>query len=191
MIKTSREFEQELIHTAAEKTGYTVEQWAPIIKNSGLTKQQDIITWLKNDYQVNYMQASLLFGIYLNNGKPVYDQRDLLENKFINCEAMRPLYNRVTEKILMCFKDAQCLPKKTYISCLAVKEFAAIKIEAEKIIIGMALGKTAEISLLQKSLMEGTSPYISHIVSLTGIRQLNSTIIKYLQTSYNCTHSIK
>jgi Domain of unknown function (DUF4287)/Domain of unknown function (DUF5655) len=191
MVKTSQEFEQEFIDTAEEKTGYTVEQWVSIVKNTGLAKQQDIMKWLKNNHQLNYMQASLLSGICLNNGKAVYNWQNLLDNQFINCKAMRHLYNHVAEKILLYFKDAQCIPKKTYISCLAIKEFAAIKIEPEKIIIGMAVDNMAGNNLLQKAVLPGPSPAITHIVSLTGIRQFNSTVINYLQSSYNYTHNKK
>ncbi len=117
MAKTSGEFEQEFIQTAKEKTGKTLEQWLPVVKASGLTKQMEITNWLKTEHKLNHLQASLLAGLYLNNGKPVYqNESNLLDNQFVKCEAMRPLYDAVSEKILSLFPDTQLIPKKTYLS---------------------------------------------------------------------------
>lgn len=116
MAKTSGEFEQEFIQTAKEKTGKTVEQWIPVIKKAGLSKQMEITNWLKADHKLNHLQASLLAGLYLNNGKPVYQNEDnLLENQFVKCEAMRPLFDNISSKILQEFPDTQLIPKKTYL----------------------------------------------------------------------------
>ena len=71
MAKTSGEFEQEFIRSAKEKTGKSLEQWLPVVKASGLTKQMEITNWLKSSHELNHMQAALLGGLYLNHGMPV------------------------------------------------------------------------------------------------------------------------
>ena len=59
------------------------------------------------------MQASLLAGLYRNNGKPVYqDETNLLENQFIKCEVMRPLFDEVSSKILALFPGTQLTLQK-------------------------------------------------------------------------------
>jgi len=85
MAKTSGEFEQEFIQTAKEKTGRTLDQWLPVVKKSGLSKQMEITNWLKTEHKLNHLQASLLAGLYLNNGKPVYqNEASLLDNQLPN-----------------------------------------------------------------------------------------------------------
>jgi predicted transport protein len=186
MAKTSGELEQEFVQTAKEKTGKTVEQWLPVIKASQLSKQMEIINWLKSEHRFNHLQATLLAGLYLNNGKPVYqDENNLLENQFVKCEAMRPLFESVSSKILTLFPDTKLIPKKTYLSYTATKEFAAINIKPNEIRLGMDLGDTPFTETLQKSKLSGPMPRISHMVIITDISQLDKKQIDYLQSSYN------
>ncbi len=186
MAKTSGEFEQEFIQTAKEKTGKTVEQWVPVIKKAGLSKQMEITNWLKAEHKLNHLQASLLSGLYLNNGKPVYQNEDnLLENQFAKCEAMRPLFDNISTKILNEFPDTQLIPKKTYLSFTAAREFAAINIKPKEIRLGMDLGDAAFTDTLQKSKLTGPMPRISHMVVIEDEKQFTKSMIEYLRQSYN------
>src|SRR5688572_29589510 len=134
MAKTSGELEQEFIQTAKEKTGHSLKEWLPVLKATGLSKQTDIMNWLKTHHSLNHLQASLLAGLFLNNGNPVYqNEQGLLDNQFLKCEEMRPVFNTISDKILGQFPDAQLIPKKTYASFTAVSEFAAINIKPKEI----------------------------------------------------------
>lgn len=189
MAKTSGEFEQEFVQTAKEKTGKTLEQWLPVVKKSGFSKQMEITNWLKAEHKLNHMQASLLAGLYLNNGKPVYqNESNLMDNQFVKCEEMRPLYNAVSEKILKAFSDAQLIPKKTYLSFTATREFAAINIKPKEIRLGIDLGDMAFTGTLQKSKLSGPMPRISHMIVITDINQFDKKVHENLQQSYNRCH---
>lgn len=189
MAKTSGEFEKEFVQTAKEKTGRSLEQWLPVVKASGLTKQMEITNWLKAEHKMNHMQATLLAGLYLNNGKPVYqNETSLLDNQFLKCEAMRPLYDAISEKILATFADTQLIPKKTYLSYTATREFAAINIKPKEIRLGMDLGDMPFTETVQKTKLTGPMPRISHMVVITDIKQFDKKLTDLLQQSYNRTH---
>jgi predicted transport protein len=189
MAKTSGEFEKEFIDTAKEKTGKTLEQWLPVVKASGLSKTMEIINWLKEEHKFNHLQATLLTGLYLNNGKPVYqNEGSLLDNQFAKCESMRPLYNAVSEKLLSSFPGTQLIPKKTYLSYTATREFAAINIKPAEIRLGMDLGDMPFNETVQKTKLSGPMPRISHMVVITDIKQFDKKLIDLLQSSYNRTH---
>ncbi len=189
MAKTSGEFEQEFIQTAKEKTGRTLEQWLPVVKASGLSKQMEITNWLKAAHKLNHLQAQLLAGLCLNNGKPVYqNEGSLLDNQFAKCEEMRPLFNTVSEMILKNFPGTQLIPKKTYVSFTATREFAAINIKPREIRLGMDLGDMAFNETVQKTKLSGPMPRISHMAVITDARQFDKKLIEYLQSSYNRTH---
>jgi predicted transport protein len=189
MAKTSGEFEQEFIQTAKEKTGKTLEQWLPVVKKSGLGKQMEITNWLKAEHKLNHLQASLLAGLYLNNGKPVYqNESNLLDNQFVKCEIMRPVFDAVSKKILKLFPDTQLIPKKTYLSFTATREFAAINIKPKEIRLGIDLGDMPFTETLQKSKLSGPMPRISHMVIITDINQIDKNVNEYLQLSYNRSH---
>ena len=189
MAKTSGEFEQEFIQTAKEKAGRTLEQWLPVVKKSGLVKQMEIPNWLKTEHKLNHLQASLLAGLYLNNGKPVYqNEASLLDNQFAKCEEMRLLFDAISERILKQFPDTQVIPKKTYVSFTATREFAAINIKPREIRLGMDLGDMAFNETVQKTKLNGPMPRISHMAVITDMKQFDKKLLEYLHLSYNRTH---
>ncbi len=73
MTKTSGEIEKELIDALAVISGKELDFWLKAIKDSGMQGRQKIVAWLKQEKGFGHMSASLLFGIYQNGGKPVYD----------------------------------------------------------------------------------------------------------------------
>src|SRR5687768_9289475 len=120
MAKTPAEFEQEFIQTAKEKTGRSLDEWLDVIKSTGYSRTMEILNWLKSDHQLNHMQANFLANIYLNKGQVVYqNENNLLDNQFAKCEAMRPFFDSLSERILTQFPGTQLIPKKTYLSFTA------------------------------------------------------------------------
>lgn len=189
MAKTSGEFELEFIQTAKEKTGKTLEEWLEVVKASGHSKQMEILNWLKSGHKLNHMQATFVAIIYLNNGQPVYQNQDgLLENQFVKCEAMRPLFDEVSNKILSFFPDAQLIPKKTYLSFTATREFAAINIKPKEIRLGLDLGEEAFTELVQKAKLSGPMPRISHMIIIESISSFDQKVEAFLRQSYLRTH---
>ena len=189
MIKTSAELEQEFMQTAQEKTGKSVEQWLAVIKASGLSKPMEILNWLKTEHPLNHLQSNFLSGLYLNNGKPVYQNESaLLENQFVKCEAMRPVFEIISDKILSLFPDTVLIPKKTYLSYTANREFAAINIKPKEIRLGVDLGSEPFTETLQKSKLVGAMPRISHMITISDSNDLDETVIAYLRQSYDRSH---
>ena len=186
MAKTPGEFEQEFIQTAKEKTGKSLDEWLEVIKPAGYTKQMEILKWLKAEHQLNHMQAGFLANIYLNNGQVVYqNESNLLDNQFAKCEEVRPLFESVSQKIISQFPDTQLIPKKTYVSFTAQREFAAINVKPKEIRLGLDLGDDAFNDILQKSKLSGPMPRISHMVVLTDISDFDEAVSAYLEKSYN------
>jgi len=186
MAKTPGEFEKEFIESAKEKTGKSLEGWMDVIKPTGYSKQMEILNWLKSEHKLNHMQANLLANIYLNDGQVVYqNENNLLDNQFTKAEGMRPLFESLSQKIVNSFPGTKQIPKKTYVSFTAQREFAAVNIKANEIRLGLDLGDEALNDTLQKSKLSGPMPRISHMLVLTDIGQLDQHILDYLDQSYN------
>ncbi len=189
MAKTPAEFEKEFMATAKEATGKTLEQWLAVVKTSGMEKTNDIIAWLKKEHGLNHLQAQLTTGIYLNNGQPVYSNENaLLDNQFAKCPDMRSLFDTLSGKITVDFPGTQVIPKKTYISFTAVREFAAMNIKPGEIRMGIDLGDEPFTDAIQKSKLTGPMPRISHMVILTDAGQYDNKAKEILQRSYNRCH---
>lgn len=190
MAKTSGEIEKEFIDTAKDKTGKTLQDWLKLVKSSGIEKRNDILEWLKKGHGLNHLQAQLITGIYLNNGNPVYiNESALLENQFAKCPDMRFVFDSISEKIISSFQGTQLIPKKTYLSFTAVREFAAINVKPKEIRLGLDLGDEPFSETLKKSKLTGPMPRISHMLILTELKDLNKNAMALLTKSYNRTHS--
>ena len=192
MAKTSGEIEKEFIDTAKEKTGKSFQDWLKLVQSSGIEKRKDILEWLKKGHGLNHLQAQLITGIYLNNGNPVYiNENALLENQFSKCPEMRSVFDSISKKIISSFQGTQLIPKKTYLSFTAVREFAAINVKPNEIRLGLDLGDEPFSETLQKSKLTGPMPRISHMLVFTEANQFDKNVMALLTNSYTRTNSKK
>lgn len=187
--KTSGEIEKEFIDNLNASTKKDLAGWMSEIKSLGISKRNDIINALKKDYGFGHMNASLLGGIYLNDGKPVYGSTDdLLENQFAKAEAMRPIYESFIGFVKKNLPGATVLPKKTYVSILEKREFAAINIKPKELRIGFDLGDRPFDDTVTKSKLTGPMPRISHMMIVTDSESFNEDMITLLRESHSRTH---
>jgi hypothetical protein len=148
-----------------------------------------VIAKLKSDHGFGHMQASLLAGIHANGGKPVYQSTDnLLDAQFAKAADMKPLYEQFLEFIGKNFPNSNVLPKKTYVSILENREFAAVNIKPKELRIGLDLGDRPFNSTIEKAKLTGPMPRISHMFVLTDAKQLNSEIARALKDSHARCH---
>ncbi|MCC7308526.1 MAG: DUF4287 domain-containing protein [Acidobacteria bacterium] len=187
--KTSGEFEKEFIDGLAATTGKDLAAWLKAIDGFDSCKRNEVITWLKSEHGFGHMNASLLAGIHANGGKPVYASTDdLLENQFAKAAEMRPLFEAFLEFIKRNFPAATVLPKKTYVSILEEREFAAVNIKAKELRIGLDLGDRLFDDKIEKAKLTGPMPRISHMFVLTDEKQLDTAIIGVLKLSHARCH---
>ena len=78
------------------------------------------------------------------------------------------LFDIISSRILKEFPGTLLIPKKTYLSFTAAKEFAAVNIKPNEILLGMDLGNEKIADVLQKSQLNGPKPRISHMVVITN-----------------------
>lgn len=186
--KTSGEIEQEFIDHLKTSTGKDLKAWLSEIAAFEPQKRGDLVNRLKTEFGFGHMNASLLAGIYLNGGKPVYGSTEtLLENQFAKAETMRPLYENLIEFVKKNFPNATVLPKKTYVSISEKREFAAINIKAREIRVGFDLGDRPFNDRIEKAKLTGPMPRISHMVVLTD-ENFPESMIEIFQESRDRSH---
>ena len=187
--KTSGEIEQEFLDNLKRSTGKELKEWMADIAASGVSKRNDIIKWLKEKHGFGHMNASLLAGIHLNGGRPVYGSTDdLLANQFARAADMRPLYESFTAFVEKHFPNSTVLPKKTYVSILEKREFAAINIKPKELRIGFDLGDRAFDETVTKSKLSGPMPRISHMLVITDKAQFDNNLVELLKLSHQRCH---
>lgn len=182
MAKTSQEIEKEFIEGLKGSTGKDLKAWLGVIKKEGIPKRNDIILWLKTKQSFGHMNASMLAGIFLNNGKPVYrDSGQLLEAQFEKREALRPLYDELTRKIAGVDKEWKFVPTKTYTSIQGKREFAVIAVKSEELRLGMDLGDEAFTGLLQQAKSLGAMPRHTHMAIVQSPADISGKLLALLK----------
>lgn len=184
MAKTSQEVEKEFIASLKSLTSKDLKEWMTEIKNSSLSKRNDIINWLKKDHNFGHMYASLLMGIYTNNGKPVYgSDTELLATQFGENGDMRPLYEAFKKAVLEWDKHAAFVIKKMYVSVTKKREFATVNIKKGELRIGLDLGDMPFNEYVGKAKLSGPMPRISHMVVIRSEADINDKLFELMQTS--------
>jgi hypothetical protein len=187
--KTSGEFEKEFMDALRASTGSDLAAWMKTIDGHSNRKRNEVIAWLKSEHGFGHMNASLLAGIHANGGKPAYQSTDnLLDNQFAKAAEMKPLYDEFIEFVAKHFPNASVLPKKTYVSILDNREFAAINIKPKELRVGLDLGDRPFDDKIEKAKLSGPMPRISHMFVLTDTKQLDSSIVEALKESYSRCH---
>ena len=187
--KTSGEFEKEFMDGLKGSTGNDLSAWMKSIDGFGSKKRNEVIAWLKSEHGFGHMNASLLAGIHANGGKPVYQSSDnLLDAQFTKAADMKPLYTAFIEFVAKNFPNSSVLPKKTYVSILDNREFAAINIKSKELRIGLDLGDRPFDDNIGKAKLSGPMPRISHMFVLTDSKQLDKSIVEALKESYSRCH---
>ena len=181
MAKTSQEIERGFIDGLKSNTGKDLKDWLTAIKGSGIEKRNDIIKWLKEQNDFGHMNASLLAGIYFNNGNPVYASEEvLLDNQFEKYQEMRPLFERLKKDILDWDDSVRVLVKKTYVSVTKKREFAAINVRKGELRLGMDLGDLPFEGVVEKAKLTGPMPRISHMVVIKNHYDIDKKLFQLL-----------
>lgn len=187
--KTSGEFEKEFMDGLHGSTGKPLGDWMKAIDTCGAKKRNEVIAWLKTKHGFGHMNASLLAGIHANGGNPVYASTDdLLDAQFAKAAEMRPLFEAFVAFIKKNFSNATFLPKKTYVSVLENREFAAVNIKAKELRIGFDLGERPFDANVEKAKLTGPMPRISHMMVVTDAGQFDGEMVDLLKQSHARCH---
>ena len=181
-MKTSKDYEQEFLSQIKEKTGNDLKTWMKILKGTSLSKMKETVEWLKKEKGINHMSAVFITGIFINDGKPVYeDTADLKSVLFKGKEAFIPLYEELEKTVQSNFKNVQIVPTKTYISFRDGREFAVASIKSKEIRVGLDLGDMKFDDNVQKAASLGTMPRISHMIVIKEKSDIDKKLADYLK----------
>ena len=190
MAKDSQRLEQEFIATVREKTGRDLAEWMTVIRVSGMDKPSAILNWLKAEHKLNHLQANFLSGIFLNDGKPVFDYAVLFENLIKGKEGLLPAYRALETLITANLADAELIPTKAYISIEAARCFACATLTKQTIRVGLDLGDTPFDHYVQKAKSLGAMPNLTHMVEIAAPAEVGEALLGYLHQAYRRAHKL-
>lgn len=189
MARGSQELEQQFISTAREKTGRDLPEWMTIIRDAGVDeKPNTILKWLKEKHGLNHLQANFLSGIYLNDGKPVYDYAVLLQKLFDGKDHLKPIYDQLEQRVTSNLNDVVFVPTRTYVSIEGSKIFACATMTKSCIRVGLDLGELTFDNYAQKAKSLGAMPNLTHMIEVDAQNEVNDRLMGFVQQAYQRTH---
>lgn len=190
MARGSQEREQEFIATAKDKTGHSIDEWMTIVEDAGIApKQNTILKHIKTEHGLNHMQAAFIAGIYLNDGKPVYDYEIMFANLFDGKDHLRPIYDALKEQVTARFDDVVFVPTRAYISIEGEKIFGCAKLTAKLVRYGLDLGDMPFEGRVQKAKGLGAMPNITHMIELSDASDIDDDVLQLTDTAFDRVHS--
>ena len=189
MAKGSQELERNFIAEARDKTGHDLAEWMTIIEQADLpAKQNTILKWIKDNHALNHMQASLLAGIYLNDGQPVFDYAVLFQKLFDGKDDLLPLYRTLEQRIKDTLPDVLFIPTKAYISLEDQRVFGCITPMRAALRVGLDLGDAPFDDTLLPAKGLGAMPNIGHMIEIADEAAIPPDFTDYVAQAYARTH---
>ena len=188
MAKEARELEQAFLNSLADETGANLTEWMNRLESAGLQKNNEIVKWLKSVTAFNHMQATMLSGIFLNGGEPVFHYPTLFRKLFAGKEKQRQLYDAIAAELQAAMPSMLFIPTKTYVSLEADRVFGCAKINKTNIRVGLDLGDEPFGDYVRKGVGLGAMPNITHMVELKDAGQIDDRLAAYARRAYERAH---
>jgi len=188
MATRAREIEQAFLANIQSETSKNLDDWMTYLAATELSKTKALIAHLKAEFPLNHRQASMLAGIYLNDGQPVYDYDVLFKKLFDGKAAMQALYEDVAQIVAEKLPDTvELIPTKTYVSIEAERVFACAKINKTNLRVGVDLDREFDdYVVVAKGL--GAMPNISHMVEIKSVDDIDDRLADVLLEAYHNRH---
>lgn len=188
MAKEARELEQAFLDTLAEETGANLADWMRTLEAAGLQKNNEIVKRLKSEKTFNHMQATMLAGIFLNGGQPVFHYPTLFRKLFAGKEQQQPLYDAIAASLQAALPSMLFIPTKTYVSLEDERVFGCAKINKTNIRVGLDLGDEPFGDYVRKGVGLGAMPNITHMIELKDPAQIDDRLAAYTRQAYERAH---
>ncbi len=177
---------QTMIRNLEEKTGKSLAEWVQIVTASGLTKNREIIDWLKAEYDLTYGYANLIALTARNQATGVPTEADdLVEAQYADDKAaLRPIYDALIERIQSLGDDVELAPKKAYVSVRRAKQFGIIQPSTKtRVDVGINLNDAEPVGRLEKS--GSFNSMVSHRVRLAALEEVDEELLGWLRQAYD------
>lgn len=164
-----------------KNTGKSVDQWADLVRKSGIAKHGDQMKLLKETHGLGHGYANLI--CHTAKGTLDAPEDDLLAGQYAGREALRPLYDALESHARKLGKDVDISPKKTSVAFRRSKNFAVVTPASKtRIDLGLNLKGMAPTARL---LEEKAGSMCTHKVRLESTADLDAELKAWLKAAYD------
>ncbi|MDP1556500.1 MAG: DUF5655 domain-containing protein [Hyphomonas sp.] len=163
-----------------KNTGKSVDQWADLVRKSGIAKHGEQMKLLKETHGLGHGYANLI--CHTAKGSLDAAEDDLLAGQYAGKEALRPVYDALEAYAKTLGTDVDISPKKTSVAFRRSKNFAVVTPASKtRIDLGLNLKGTAPTGRL---LAEKPGSMCTHKVKLEPAADLDAELKAWIKSAY-------
>lgn len=163
-----------------KNTGKSLDQWANLVRQSGIAKHGDQMKLLKETHSLGHGYANLVCAAA--KGALDVPEDDLLSGQFAGKEALRPVYDALEAFAKGLGKDVEISPKKTSVAFRRSKNFA-VTTPASKTRLDLGLNLKGHPGT-DRLLPEKAGSMCTHKVKLESARDIDAEVKAWLNEAY-------
>ena len=163
-----------------KNTGKSLDQWADLVRKSGIAKHGDQMKLLKETHGLGHGYANLICA----SAKGAFDvpEDDLLSGQFAGKESLRPVYDALEAFAKGMGKDVEISPKKTSVAFRRSKNFA-VTTPASKTRLDLGLNLKGHPGT-DRLLPEKPGSMCTHKVKLESAKDVDAEVKAWLKEAY-------
>ena len=163
-----------------KNTGKSLDQWADLVRRSGLAKHGDQMKLLKETHGLGHGYANLI--CQTAKGRLEAPEYELLAGQYAGKDALKPVYAALEAYAKSLGKDVEISPKKTSVAFRRSKNFALVTPATKtRIDLGLNLKGTAPTTRL---LAEKPGSMCTHKVKLESAADLDAELKAWIKSAY-------
>lgn len=161
-------------------TGRSIDQWADLVRKSGLPKHGDQMKLLKDTHGLGHGYANLI--CLTAKGALDVPEDDLLAGQYAGKDALKPVYAALETYAKSLGKDVDISPKKTSVAFRRSKNFAVVTPATKtRIDLGLNLKGSAPTARL---LAEKPGSMCTHKVRLETAADVDAELKAWIKAAY-------
>jgi hypothetical protein len=174
-----------LIENLKATTGKTLEEWAAVLKATGLDKHAALVAHLKAEHGLTHGRANMIVLKARGTDAGSMDDEGLVAAMFAGDKVrLRPTYDAILAACGSYGADVEAQPKKGYVSLRRRKQFALAQPSTkDRLDLGLNLKGLAPAGRLEAS--GSFNAMVTHRVRLGSEAEVDAELLGWLRAAYD------
>jgi len=192
MPNSPQDMMRAVIANLPAKTGCGFDEWVALtreqaIDQMGMSKNGEIVNWLKREYGLGHSTAFILAAEALKPADYVAPtDEQVIDAQYVGAKAsLRPIFERVLAYVKTLGDDARIETRQSYVAFARAKQFALIQPSTKtRVDLGLVLPDVAPSGRLAASINFGSGS-INRRVALTTPDDVDAEVEAWLRQAYD------
>lgn len=176
---------ETMVENLKEKTGRSLAEWKNLIAASNLSKNGEIVKFLKETHNITHGYASTIaMKVLGSDAASATDTDELIVGQYKGKEHLKSYYDLLISEIQQFDGEFEIAPKKAYVSLRRKKQFITLNPASKtRFEIGLNLKGVAAQGKLEAEKPDGIC---SHKINLLSIEDIDGEVISWIKQAYEC-----